>query len=123
MTGRPRRAGCPRASTAPRAAVPRILRLLDRRGIPASFFVPAVCALLRPDEVRGYAQAGHEVALHGWIHERNSGLPAAAERSLTLRAAETLTRISGTRLAGIRTPSWDFSHGHPGHHPRARAEL
>jgi peptidoglycan/xylan/chitin deacetylase (PgdA/CDA1 family) len=51
-----------------RAAVPRILRLLDRRGIPASFFVPAVCALLRPDEVHGYAQAGHEVALHGWIH-------------------------------------------------------
>ena len=40
-----------------RAAVPRILRLLDRRGIPVSFFVPAVCALLRPDEVRGYAQA------------------------------------------------------------------
>lgn len=93
-----------------RAAVPRILRLLDRRGIPASFFIPAVCALLRPAEVRGYVQAGHEVALHGWIHERNSELPAATERALTLRAAETLTRVAGTPPAGIRTPSWDFSH-------------
>ena len=59
-----------------RAAVPRILRLLDRRGIPASFYVPAVCAMLRPAEVLGYVQAGHEVALHGWIHERNADLPA-----------------------------------------------
>ncbi|MGP7998846.1 MAG: polysaccharide deacetylase family protein [Streptosporangiaceae bacterium] len=93
-----------------RAAVPRILRLLGRHGIPASFYVPAVCALLRPDEVRSYAQAGHEVGLHGWIHERNSELPAAAERSLTVRAAETLARLTGTQPAGIRTPSWDFSH-------------
>ena len=43
-----------------RAAVPRILRLLDRHGIPASFYVPAVCAQLRPAEVRGYVQAGHD---------------------------------------------------------------
>jgi peptidoglycan-N-acetylglucosamine deacetylase len=93
-----------------RAAVPRILRLLDRRGIPASFYVPAVCAMLRPAEVLGYVQAGHEVALHGWIHERNASLPAAAERELTLRAADLLTRITGTPPAGIRTPSWDFSH-------------
>jgi peptidoglycan-N-acetylglucosamine deacetylase len=93
-----------------RAAVPRILRLLDRRGIPASFYVPAVCAMLRPAEVLGYVQAGHEVALHGWIHERNASLPAAAERELTLRAADLLTRITGITPAGIRTPSWDFSH-------------
>ena len=93
-----------------RAAVPRILRLLDRRGIPASFYVPAVCAMLRPAEVLGYVQAGHEVGLHGWIHERNASLPAATERELTLRAADLLTRITGTPPAGIRTPSWDFSH-------------
>jgi len=93
-----------------RVAVPRILRLLDRHGIPASFYVPAVCAMLRPAEVLGYAAAGHEVALHGWIHERNADLPAAAERELTLRAADLLTRITGTPPVGIRTPSWDFSH-------------
>lgn len=93
-----------------RAALPRILALLSRHGLPASFYVPAVCALLRPGEVRGYADSGHEVALHGWIHERNAELPPDVERDLTLRAADTLERICGARPQGIRTPSWDFSH-------------
>ena len=49
-----------------RVAVPRVLDLLSRHGIPASFFVPAVCALLRPDEIKSYVDDGHEVAMHGW---------------------------------------------------------
>jgi peptidoglycan/xylan/chitin deacetylase (PgdA/CDA1 family) len=92
-----------------RTALPRILRLLDRHEIKASFYIPAVCALLRPGEVRDYADRGHEIALHGWIHERNTALPAGAERELTLRAADTLTELTGIRPAGIRTPSWDFT--------------
>lgn len=91
-----------------RTAVPRIIGLLRRYRIPASFFVPAICAVLHPDEVRAYADEGHEVALHGWIHERNTSLPAAVERDLTLRAADVLTRAAGVAPAGIRTPSWDF---------------
>jgi peptidoglycan/xylan/chitin deacetylase (PgdA/CDA1 family) len=92
-----------------RTALPRILRLLDRHQIPVSFYVPAVCAVLRPEEVRGYAGGGHEVALHGWIHERNAALPPGTERELTLRAADTLSKVTGVRPTGIRTPSWDFS--------------
>lgn len=92
-----------------RAAVPRILRLLRRHQIPASFYVPGVCATLRPAEIKAYVDAGHEVALHGWIHERNTGLPPSAERDLTLRAADALTSAAGVPPSGIRTPSWDFS--------------
>jgi peptidoglycan-N-acetylglucosamine deacetylase len=92
-----------------RTAVPRILRLLRDHQIPASFFVPAVCAVLRPGEIRAYVDEGHEVALHGWIHERNTSLPPGAERDLTLRAADALTKASGVAPTGIRTPSWDFS--------------
>jgi peptidoglycan-N-acetylglucosamine deacetylase len=91
-----------------RAAVPRLLDLLRRHQIPASFFVPGVCALLRPAEVRRYVDDGHEVGLHGWIHERNASLTGAAERELTLRAADELTRAAGVAPTGIRTPSWDF---------------
>ena len=92
-----------------RVGARRILDLLDRRGIRATFFMPAVSALLHPDEARGYVAAGHEIGLHGWIHERNMLLQPADERELALRSAETLERIAGQRPVGLRTPSWDFS--------------
>ena len=92
-----------------RQGIPRILEILRRHSVPASFFVPAVSALLYPEEQRRIAGEGHEIALHGWIHERNAVLPEAAERDLMLRSADTLERIAGTRPVGIRTPSWDFS--------------
>lgn len=92
-----------------RVGAPRVLELLERYGVPATFFMPAVSALLHPGEARGYAEAGHEIGLHGWIHERNMTLAAAVERDLTFRAADTLEEITGARPVGLRTPSWDFS--------------
>ncbi|HEY6748566.1 MAG TPA: polysaccharide deacetylase [Mycobacteriales bacterium] len=92
-----------------RVGAPRILALLAQRGIPATFFMPAVSALLHPQEARRYVAEGHEVAMHGWIHERITTLPPAAERELTLRSADVLEQSTGTRPLGIRTPSWDFS--------------
>jgi len=92
-----------------RAGIPRILGLLERHGVPASFFVPAVAAMAHPEEQRRVVAEGHEVAIHGWIHELNSTLPYADERDLQLRAADALERVTGKRPVGIRTPSWDFS--------------
>ncbi|MCX7327909.1 MAG: polysaccharide deacetylase [Hyphomicrobiales bacterium] len=92
-----------------RVGIPRILDILRREQIPASFFVPAVAAKLYPDEQRRVIAEGHEIGLHGWIHELNSVLPEAIERDLHLRAADALEAITGTRPVGMRTPSWDFS--------------
>jgi peptidoglycan/xylan/chitin deacetylase (PgdA/CDA1 family) len=92
-----------------RVGVPRILKLLERHDVRATFFVPAVTALLHADEQRRVAAAGHEIGIHGWIHELNSALPYEAERELLLRSADTLERIAGVRPVGLRTPSWDFS--------------
>lgn len=92
-----------------RQGIPRILDILAKNDVKASFFVPAVVALLYPDEQRRVAAEGHEIGIHGWIHERNSVLPVAAERDLQMRCADTLERIAGVRPVGIRTPSWDFS--------------
>ena len=92
-----------------RQGVPRILEILARASIKASFFVPAVTALLYPDEQRRVIAEGHEIGIHGWIHERNSELPLDAERELQMRSADTLEKLCGVRPVGIRTPSWDFS--------------
>ena len=92
-----------------RVGVPRILELLHRTSVPATFFVPAVAAMLHPDEQRRVVAEGHEIGLHGWIHELNSVLPEAVERDLHLRSSDALTKITGIRPVGMRTPSWDFS--------------
>ncbi len=92
-----------------RRAVPRIMELLARHEIPASFFVPAVVAHLYPEQQREAVAAGHEVAIHGWIHERNSELDRDTERLLMVRARDALEEITGVPPVGIRTPSWDFS--------------
>jgi peptidoglycan/xylan/chitin deacetylase (PgdA/CDA1 family) len=92
-----------------RVGVPRILDILKREEIRASFFVPAVAALLHPDEQRRVISEGHEIGLHGWIHEVNSTLPEEVERDLHFRAADTLEKVTGVRPVGMRTPSWDFS--------------
>ena len=90
-----------------RVGMPRILAILAQHSVPASFFVPAVAALLHQDEQRRIVAEGHEIGLHGWIHERNSLLPEADERDLMLRASEVLERVTGVRPVGVRTPSWD----------------
>ncbi len=92
-----------------RVGVPRILALLARHDVRASFYVPAVAALLHPDEQRRVVAEGHEIGIHGWIHELNSVLPYEAERDLMFRSADTLEKITGVRPVGLRTPSWDFS--------------
>ncbi|WP_144185892.1 polysaccharide deacetylase family protein [Elioraea rosea] len=92
-----------------RAAIPRIRKLLDRHGVRASFFYPAVSALLHPEEVRALADEGHEIGIHSWIHEANTTVPPEAERDLNFRAADVLEKISGRRPVGMRTASWDFS--------------
>ena len=92
-----------------RVGVPRILKLLAKYNIKATFFVPAVAALTYPDEQRQVVAEGHEIGIHGWIHELNSILPYEAERDLMLRSADTLVKITGVPPKGLRTPSWDFS--------------
>jgi peptidoglycan-N-acetylglucosamine deacetylase len=91
--------------------LPRVLRMLDRQQIPASFYVPAVSGILDPkiiDEIR--ASGRHEIGIHGWIHE---SLPVlddeVEERRLLKQSLEYLTERMGKRPVGYRAPSWKFS--------------
>jgi peptidoglycan/xylan/chitin deacetylase (PgdA/CDA1 family) len=91
--------------------VPRILRLLDKHQVPASFFIPAVSHLLHPQMIPAIMASGrHEIGVHGWIHEHLPSVnDAAAEQDMLNRAIETLTKAIGKRPVGYRAPSWQFS--------------
>jgi peptidoglycan/xylan/chitin deacetylase (PgdA/CDA1 family) len=91
--------------------LPRILRLLDKYNVPASFFIPAVSDLLHPRMIPDIVSRGrHEIGVHGWIHERLPVLNDEAEESRLLRqAVESLTKSMGKRPVGYRAPSWAFS--------------
>ena len=92
--------------------LPRILRLLDRQQIPASFFIPAVSAILHPQVIKDIqsAKQQHEIGIHGWIHER---LPVLnndkEEQRLLTQSIDTLTKMGGKRPIGYRAPSWKHS--------------
>lgn len=92
-----------------RAGIPRILNLLNQYGIKATFFIPAVSAQLYVEEVAQIAEAGHEIGIHGWIHEPTPLLPRADELTLMQRSIDTLEQLSGQRPVGIRTGSWEYS--------------
>jgi len=92
--------------------LPRLLRMLDRQQVPASFFIPAASAVLHPAMIT-HIQAstlGHEIGVHGWIHERLPLLNNEQEEQRLLDLSiETLTKMTGKRPVGYRAPSWKFS--------------
>ena len=93
-----------------RVALGRVLALLDRNAIPATFFVPAVSLQLHPEMAAEIKRSGrHEFGVHGWIHEMNTVVPGDVERDLVRRAKEYLTQATGTAPVGYRAPSWNFS--------------
>ena len=46
-----------------------LVEVLRRRGLKATFAVPAVMAEIHADTIRALADAGHEIAAHGFKHE------------------------------------------------------
>jgi peptidoglycan/xylan/chitin deacetylase (PgdA/CDA1 family) len=88
----------------------RILAMLDRYQIPATFFVTGVDALLHPEMLTAILKSGrHEVGVHGWIHEFPPRLAEGEEERLLDKAIDYLTRATGKRPVGYRAPSWAFS--------------
>lgn len=91
--------------------LPRVLGILERRGIPGTFFVPGGSLALHPEMADAIHEPGlHEIGVHGWTHE---SLPllrdADQERELLTRAVDALTDATGVAPVGFRAPFWEFS--------------
>jgi peptidoglycan/xylan/chitin deacetylase (PgdA/CDA1 family) len=105
-------------SYGPLVGVPRILALLDRHDIKATFFVPGYSAHRYPGVVRRIAEAGHEIAHHSYFHENTVGMDEKTEAAMLDLGLRALSDVAGVRPAGYRAPMWEMNY----HTPRLLAE-
>lgn len=89
---------------APRRGIDRILQLLDRHQVPATFFLEGWNVAKYASLAREIAQAGHEIGGHGWMHEQWSALDLAQETDLIKRTTETIGDVIGRAPRGWRSP-------------------
>ena len=92
-----------------RSGIARLLRVLDRRQIRATFFIPGYSAERWPAICRSVRDAGHEIAHHGYLHEGARGATPADEEAHLLRGFAALDEVLGVRPVGYRAPNWELT--------------
>jgi len=90
-------------------AVPRLLDLLERYRLRQTFFVPGWCVETYPKTIEAILKAGHELAHHGYMHEKLNQLSEDDERASLQRGIDAIVKASGRRPRGFRAPSYSFS--------------
>ncbi len=88
---------------------PRILALLKKYRIPASWYIPGHTLETYPDRCREVFDAGHEIGHHGWTHVAPAMLTRRQEEEGLVRANEQIRKLTGRHARGYRSPSWDLS--------------
>jgi peptidoglycan-N-acetylglucosamine deacetylase len=97
-----------------RTGIARLLRILDRRRIRATFFIPGYSAERWPAICRSIRDAGHEIAHHGYLHEGAHGSTADVQEARLLRGLSSLDEVLGVRPTGYRGPMWELTYDTPG---------
>ena len=93
-----------------RKGLQRVLALLDRHEVPATFFIPAVSLQLAPEMAGLIKQSGrHEFAVHGWIHASVAGMTREQEKSIIQKSRDYLESRTGERPIGYRAPFGVYS--------------
>lgn len=94
----------------------RILELFDDFQISATFFVLGWVAKRYPDLVRTIADAGHEIASHGWDHVPTDQQLSEDFRGDCLRTRLHLEDIASVPVVGFRAPSFSINQETPWAH-------
>lgn len=92
-----------------RRGAPRILALLSRLGIPATWLVPGAIAAAEPELCRAITGIGHEIAARGHELEDFSRLSRSQQQTLLYKATQVITTASGTRPLGFSAPPGDVT--------------
>ena len=89
----------------------RVLEVLSRSGVTATFFVTGTVAEARPDLLRRWAALGHEIGCHGHAHAPVWTMSPAELRAELSRTKRTVENAAGVPAAGYRAPvfsiRWD----------------
>jgi peptidoglycan/xylan/chitin deacetylase (PgdA/CDA1 family) len=93
----------------PKIGVPRLLGLLEHLEVPATFYIPAYIAEHHPKMVEAIAAGGHEIGLHGYLHERLAGLTEEQEDEILVKSMSILTRLTGKGPVGYRAPWFEVN--------------
>jgi polysaccharide deacetylase family protein (PEP-CTERM system associated) len=102
-------AGWDRPDAAFEGQVAAILDLLEELDVTATFFVLGMCARNYPDAVREVAARGHEIACHGYAHQRVYRQTRDEFRTDVLRSMEVIEDLVGRRPAGYRAPEFSIT--------------
>jgi polysaccharide deacetylase family protein (PEP-CTERM system associated) len=94
----------------------KVLDLFGETGVKATFFTLGWVAERNPALIRRIAEEGHEVASHGWDHDRVFTMTADAFRADLKRARIALEDASGQRVTGYRAPSFSIDQRTPWAH-------
>ena len=92
-----------------RTGIARLLRMLDRRGVRATFFIPGYSAERWPAICRSIRDAGHEIAHHGYLHEGAHGASAEVQDARIVRGLASLDEVLGVHPTGYRGPNWEMT--------------
>ena len=87
----------------------RVLRILDRHGVTATFFVVGELAAKYPDLVARIRDGDHELGSHGHVHESVSTFTPRTFRGNLARSADAIEDASGVRPSGFRAPNFSVS--------------
>lgn len=94
-----------------------VLALFDECGVKATFFTLGWVAHRYPALMRRITEQGHELASHGWDHQRVFTMSPAEFRADTERARATLEDAGGVAVTGYRAPSFSIDARTPWAHP------
>lgn len=89
--------------------IPRILRLLKKYELAATFFVPGWVVERKEDLVKAIHDLGHEIGHHGYLHEWPDKLNSTQEREIMVKGLHIIERVLGQRPVGYRSPAAEFS--------------
>ncbi|EMD92977.1 hypothetical protein COCC4DRAFT_40745 [Bipolaris maydis ATCC 48331] len=89
--------------------IDRLLKLLDKYQIKATWFTPAHTAESFPEQIRKIIDQGHEIGLHGYTHEFVSTLSEQQQRDVLAKSIQVLTDMVGKKPRGWTAPAWSTS--------------